>query len=31
LPMQLDTYNCGMGIIAAVATILRDVIGRNNH
>jgi hypothetical protein len=31
LPMQLDTYNCGMGIIAAVATILRDVIGRNNQ
>ena len=31
LPMQLDTYNCGVGIIAAVTTILRDVIGRNNQ
>jgi hypothetical protein len=31
LSMQLNTYNCGVGIIAAVATILRDVIGRNNQ
>jgi hypothetical protein len=27
--MQIDTYNCGVGTIASVATILRDVIGRN--
>jgi hypothetical protein len=31
LPMQLDTYNCGMGITAAVATVLCNVIGRNNQ
>ena len=31
LPMQLDTYNCGVGIIATVATILCNVIGRNNQ
>jgi hypothetical protein len=28
LPMQLYTYNCGVGIIAAVATILCDIIGK---
>jgi hypothetical protein len=27
-PKQLDTCNCGVGIIAAVATILRNVIER---
>ena len=30
LPKQIDTYNCGVGVLVAVATILRDVVGKNN-
>ena len=31
LPKQIDTYNCAFGVLAAVATILRDVVGKNNE
>jgi hypothetical protein len=31
MTMQIDTYNCGVGTIATVATILRDVVGRNSQ
>ena len=31
LPKQIDGHNCGIGVLAAVATILRDVIGKNNE
>ena len=31
LPKQIDTHNCAFGVLAAVATILRDVVGKNNE
>ena len=27
LPLQQDGYNCGVGVVAAVGIILRDIIG----
>lgn len=31
LPKQIDTHNCAFGVLAAVASILRDVVGKNNE
>ena len=31
LPKQIDGHNCGIGVLAAVATILCDVVGKNNE
>ena len=31
LPLQEDGYNCGIGVVAAVGIILRDIIGRTSE
>ncbi len=29
LPKQKDEYNCGIGLVAAIGIILRDLLGRS--
>ena len=29
LPKQKDNYNCGIGFVAAIGIILRDLLGRS--